>query len=256
MRLRYCLSSKPNDDDAAWFDTDAGRRLTDDEVTARVGTTETWTVRYDDGSQRDYVATFAENGWLNAEDVFVRDSAARGEFIGHVYPKTTSLRAIKYTATRWRKKLSIASIVGPTGDRADTVCVRFVSGGVTTDTRHWFVLDEVIDARETRGAECGGSLSSRLYGGGAVVHVQRVANSDLVDGGIATDADIALAESASFRAELAVLQYFRSTFPLPRYVWTSAAEETGIAVEIKVNDGPWLEVDGKGVPIPRKNIDA
>jgi hypothetical protein len=53
-----------------------------------------------------------------------------------------------------------------------------------------------------------------------------------------------------------VLRQFRSLFPLPRYVWTRAAEETGIAVEIKVNDGPWLEVDGKGVPIPRKNDDA
>lgn len=264
MRLRYCLSSKPNDDDAAWFDTDAGRRLTDDEVTARIGTTETWTVRYDDGSQRDYVATFAENGWLSPSDVSILERyASSGKYTGCVSPRQSAEALIRDMATSdiLRRDVSIVSIKSSDGYAADVATVRFVSDGIATDTRYWFVSDDVACAREVFGARCSDGISMFIYGGGSLRHVRYVSSHSGSQrdsaAQVRSDAsDRRLASSASFRAELAVLRQFRSLFPLPRYVWTRAAEETGIAVEIKVNDGPWLEVDGKGVPIPRKNDDA
>jgi hypothetical protein len=38
-------------------------------------------------------------------------------------------------------------------------------------------------------------------------------------------------------------------YPIRRHVWVEAAVETPYIVEMRVNDGPWVVVGPKGIPV-------
>lgn len=252
MRLRYCRTShrgEPNQT-YAWFDTDAGRQLSDAEIDALLGHEERWVARYADGSERTSVAVFSARGFLNEYDIASQARNAReGTGVG-VYPKTTSFKAVKHVLTNQR--VGVVSFRGPNGEAPDIVRVQFVSGDVVTTVNRVFVRDDLVDACETYGAKapCSESIGGWTFGFGALRHVENVRRA----AGIKEYYDIPYEdhERASHTAARANLAIFRAlkmlTFetPLWRLEWAMAAVDTGADVDVQINDEPWTRVDEKG----------
>lgn len=249
MRLRYCRTSPRGDVNYAWFDTSIGRRLPDTEVQSMVGREERWTARFDDGTERVLVATVDAYGFLNEGDrVTLASNASKGTSYG-IYPKSTALRAIRYDVGSKRR---IVSLRGPNGEAPDIVRVRFVSGDVVTEPSHFWLRDDLLDSHELHGARapCGEGVSGWTYGFGGVRHVENVrkaaGDEEYYD---ATSDELRRAGKASARANVAIFRALRAlgpSLPVWRLEWVQAAIETGIAVEIQINNGPWMPVDGRG----------
>lgn len=248
-RYRYSVTRPRRGTELAppfWFDTEERRVLRDDEVEALVGREERWVVRYADGGEAEFSAVASRDGWLNGRDRILLRRRAEGEDVGGVYPKSTSLRAIKYDASRLREVVAFA---GPSGQTPDVVRVKYVTGGVETGVNHSFVADEVEDAWEASGARLVGQqvLSGNLYGGGAMRHVE----ADRAARGVPepwdlTDQEIRRASHLACRASVAILRQLGAFYPIERGVWVEASKEAGATVFVRKNGGPWVAVDGRG----------
>lgn len=251
MRLRYCLLAEKNyHAERAWFDTDRGHRLSDEEVASLVGTQEKWIARFEDGTESCYTATFGEYGWLDGSDIATIERNRFGVDRSGVYGKTTALRAINYEAQRGESM--IVALIGPNGERPDLLRVAYRSSGITTNVGRVFLQDEVTDARETFGVRVSldPAINGWVYGFGSIRHIESVRDArGERERRRFSDEEHKHAEQASFRASVAILRCFGSAFPAFKIEWREAAVETGIEVLIQKNNGPWRAVDGKGRPI-------
>ena len=249
--LRLCkLPSKDGvNDEYGWFDRETGRALTESEVLALDGTEFRWTAYYDDGTTQEAVATFTPGGFLNAGDRYVLEqNRTGGEHAGNYYPKSTALHAAKYDLAGNKRP---RKFVGPQGETPDLVRVRFVSGSVMTEVPHEWVLDELLEAKETHGVNiCGGeALSGWLYGFGALEHVQNVHKAQSVRRYWQYDeTERECAGRAASRAALGILRHFGLLFPVRRLEWIYAGRDSGFEVQRQVNEGPWRVLDARGRP--------
>lgn len=247
--LRLCkLPSKDGvNDEYGWFDRETGRALSEGEVLLLDGTEYRWTAYYADGTTEEAVATFTPGGFLNSGDRYVLEqNRTNGEHAGSYYPKSTALHAAKYDLAGNKRP---RKFVGPQGETPDIVRVRFVSGTVVTEVHHEWILDELLDAKETHGANLCGSevLSGWLYGFGALEHVQDVHKAN----GARryweyTDAERECASRAASRAALGILRHFGLVFPVRRLEWIYAGRDPGFEVQRQVNESPWMTLGALG----------
>ena len=251
MRLRHCRVSPRGaaNDEYAWFDPSVGRRLPDDEVAALVGREECWRARYSDGTERVLTATMEAHGFLSESNAKVRAVNAREGTSYGIYHKSTSLRAIRYDVGSKRR---LVSLRGPSGEAPDVVRVRFASDAVVTEPNHFWLRDDLIDDHESLGAK---APHSRGVGGwtfsfGGIRHAENVrkAAGDEAYYDLPRE-EYTRAGHVSARANVAIFRALRALgpgLPIWRLEWTMAAVETGVCVELQLNDGPWRVVDGKG----------
>lgn len=249
MTLRLCkLPSKDGvNDEYGWFDRETGRALSEGEVLLLDGTEYRWTAYYADGTTEEAVATFTPGGFLNAGDRYVLEqNITGGEHAGNYYPKSTALHAAKYDLAGSKRP---RKFVGPQGETPDIVRIRFVSGTVVTEVHHEWILDELLDAKETHGVNLCGSevLSGWLYGFGALEHVQAVHKAN---GAPCyweyTDAERECASRAASRAALGILRHFGLVFPVRRLEWIYAGRDPGFEVQRQVNESPWMTLGALG----------
>lgn len=240
--LRFCKISKNGEcPEGAWFDTATGIKLTQTEIQALLGYTETWTFLYEDGTTIPQVATFYDQGWLNEGDRQQLELLKDHPHLGNPFPKSTALVAVHQEASR--KVRLVVAITDPEGNPVDLVRVRYRTGELVTEVPRCFVQDHIIDAREKFGAGCFGHFEGWVYGFGAHRHALEVRSLQNL-----MEKDRQRAEDASYRAGLAIFTHFGSVFPLSKYMWEGAAKETFLTVEAKFNQGPWVPINGKGKP--------
>lgn len=253
MTLRYSRSPGRGEGGPrwAWFDTGLGRELDVLEVASNLCREERWTACWVDGERREFVATFGRGGWLNERDRALREGRRADEAAPAPSGQSTSLRAVQRMVQADGGRL--AWLQGPDGERPDVVRVAFASAGIVTEAPHFWLRDEILDAREASGALlCGeASVSGWTFQSGSVRHLEAVRKATGVGRYWETsDEDFDRAAAAAGRANLAILRQFGQAFPVSRADWLLAERDPGVEVRVRRNLGPWLPVDGRGRPCP------
>ncbi len=216
--------------------TRQGRVLTDAEIASLIGRKEQWSVRMDAGWVSHVEVEFTSCGFAS----YANET------------KGTFRSAVEAAMCRWKSTINgiPVRLTDPDGVDHDLVSIRFVGENVTHRVPYVYSYDSVATEKRALGSKVDGCrlFSGWVYGSGTLRHLEATRHQKGLPSYAYSELERREAESASWRATLAVLRYFRM-YPIRRHVWVEAAVETPYIVEMRVNDGPWVVVGPKGIPV-------